>query len=113
VALLDTLSNVLGGAAEVLTDPTSAVRRVTVESNVAPAIVLDRPLGDGGAPSGPGELLGRLLRPRIRLELAGGNVVTAEPYGPPNPAAWKWVAVGAAAISALAIVGVLALRRAK
>lgn len=90
-----------------LTDAlTGSVSTVTVESGVAPPIVINDPLRGGG---GPPSLVGRLIAPKVTVRW--GNGVSAPlviaPYGDPGK---RWVIVAALALIGAATVGYLVLR---
>ena len=67
---------VLGGA---------VLRRVTIRTNLSPAVEVDPFARPGGATSGPGvaDVVGQLLQPAFEVDTAAGRVVVA-PWGEPS-----------------------------
>jgi len=113
VSFADVLGQVLG-AADAAVDG-GLVRRVTIESSLTPRIELTRPLaiaGDDGTTPAPASFdWAQLVRPSITVELAAGQVVKFEPYGPPRQGPGALAGVGLLVVLALAAYGAYRLVR--
>lgn len=85
-----------------------AVRRVTIRTNLSPAVEVDPFAAPGGSTGGPGvaDVVGQLLQPAFDVETAAGRVVVA-PWGEPSPLR------GALALVALAAAGWVIFRAAR
>jgi hypothetical protein len=91
-----------------LTDAlTGSVASITVESGVAPPIVINDPLR--GAAGSSASLVGRLVAPKVTIRWGNGvaQPVVVAPYGDPGK---RWVVVAVLAAIGAVTVGYLAIR---
>jgi len=115
MSFADVLGQVLG-AADAAVDG-GLVRRATIETSVSPRIELARPLadlassGDAAAAAPASFDWARVLKPSVTVELAAGQVVKFEPYGPPTQGAGALAGVGLVVVLALAAYGAYSLAR--
>lgn len=111
----DTLGQVFTFGAKIATDfepqlkaageklATEIIRKVIIESEVSPPIVID--LQQKPA---PGEVprtdwIGKLVKPRVTLDTTLGPMVI-EPVGPPGPTKWPYIKWGLIGFGAVAVV---------
>lgn len=86
------------------------VRKVKIETVWGPPIDVD--VDTLTAPSSGGFDFGKLLKPKVSLQLSTGqNPIVIAPYGEPGPNHWPWVAFGLSVVGGLALYGIFALIR--
>lgn len=111
----DVLGNVLDIGGKVLTSlepqltkageklATEIIRKVIIESEVSPPIVIDlqqKPTDPSQPPRT--DWVGKLVKPRVTLDTTLGPMVI-EPVGPPGPTKWPYIKWGAIGVGAVAL----------
>jgi len=85
----------------------SLVAGIEVNTAWGPPLYLDQPF----AAQAQGGGIASLLQPQFIVHYRTGETQDFAPYGAPGASKWPFLALGAAAVLALAVLGALSLRR--
>lgn len=89
------------------------VRSIRIQTAYGPDIFIPEPFKPA-PPKAPGtKTAADYLKPRIEIQLGGGNPLTWSPYGDPRPSKWPMIKWGALGVAGLILVGHLARARRK
>jgi hypothetical protein len=87
------------------------VKSIRIQTAYGPDIFIPRPF-EPSPPKAPGQKTAAdYLKPRIEIQLGGGNPITWSPYGDPRPSKWPLIKYGAIGAVVLIVAAHAARRR--
>lgn len=70
------------------------VKSIRIQTAYGPDVFIPRPFEPAPPPAPGTKTAADYLKPRIEIQLGGGNPITWSPYGDPRPSKWPMIKFG-------------------